>query len=323
MKTDHQSLQAAANWFAIINSEQASATDLQDLQIWLDQKPEHQHAWGYVKQVSDQFIDVQAEGQSHSAGVILNNSALSRRKLLKKTATFGGFIGCSLLGWQLSSHSSAWQRFNADYASAAGEIKTLRLPDQSQLVLNSNSALNQHFSAQERRLSLTRGEIWIETSSETRRPFIVNTEHGALRPLGTAFSVKTSGNSSHLAVYEGAVEITTLSGERKVIQSGYQAEFNQSQINPERDAINSQVAWRKGLLVASQMPLKEWLDRFNPFIPGYVNLDPAVEELEVLGVFPLQEPQKALHMLADVLPIKIEQPLPWWTNIVAKKKNEK
>lgn len=53
--------------------------------------------------------------------------------------------------------------------------------------LNSRSALDIEFDDNERRLHLRSGEILIQTAKGDTRPFIVETEQGRLRALGTRF----------------------------------------------------------------------------------------------------------------------------------------
>ncbi|WP_193385242.1 FecR family protein, partial [Rubrivivax gelatinosus] len=108
------------------------------------------------------------------------------------------------------------------------------LADGTRLALNSGSAVDLRYGATERRLVLRRGEILVETAPDpSRRPFVVQTGAGELRPLGTRFRVRDRGEEFELAVYEGAVEVRPATGAARVLAAGEQARFDAAGVGPE------------------------------------------------------------------------------------------
>ncbi|WZB75886.1 DUF4880 domain-containing protein [Achromobacter insuavis] len=51
-------LEAAADWFARLGDERASADDTRQWQVWLDARPEHRRAWDAVAAISARFESV-------------------------------------------------------------------------------------------------------------------------------------------------------------------------------------------------------------------------------------------------------------------------
>ena len=77
-------------------------------------------------------------------------------------------------------------------------------------------------------------------------------------------------------------------------------------------------AWTQGALLADNIPLRQVVDELRRYCPGHLGVDDAVADLRVYGNFPIQDPARVLRMLASALPIRIAQPMPWWTRIEAR-----
>ncbi|MBF3159044.1 iron dicitrate transport regulator FecR, partial [Pseudomonas aeruginosa] len=111
--------------------------------------------------------------------------------------------GAPLVWW--GCRAQVWRDgFGADYLTAVGERRDLVLEDGSQVEMNTDSALDVRYDAGQRLLRLYRGEIYLRTAADRReppRPFLVRTEQGLMRALGTAFSVRREGAETVLAVY--------------------------------------------------------------------------------------------------------------------------
>ncbi len=84
------------------------------------------------------------------------------------------------------------------------------LTDGTTILLNENSTLKiaKKFNSDERKVELT-GEAFFEVESDSTKPFIVETELGNIRVLGTSFQVKGFPESDlEVFVEEGRVELS-------------------------------------------------------------------------------------------------------------------
>ncbi len=84
------------------------------------------------------------------------------------------------------------------------------LPDGSAILLNENSTLKfaKKFNSDERKVELT-GEAFFEVDPDSTKPFIVDTDMGQIRVLGTSFQVKGFPESDlEVFVEEGRVELS-------------------------------------------------------------------------------------------------------------------
>lgn len=313
----HHVMQQAAEWYALLGSEDLTERDRVRWQVWLDADPEHRLAWGYVESVSRRFVPIQSTVDPRSTADGLwqaNTRLLQRRRIL------AGLVGIGLLGWAswryppLADKALAWR---ADYRTRTGEIRTIQLSDGTQIWLNTATTVNQHYADNERRLQLLAGEILIDTASDPARPFLVDTPHGQLRALGTRFSVRLNTHDTLLAVHAGAVQVTTHDGEQSLLQAGQQTHFNHHGHTAIQPSDDNHEAWSRGVLVAPDISLREVVEELGRYRKGYLGVAPEVADLRVFGSFPLADTDAALAMLADALPVRIQRTLPWWVSIEA------
>ena len=122
-----------------------------------------------------------------------------------------------------------------------------------------------------------------------------------------------------LAVYEGAVEIRAQGGLVQVLAAGQQAQFDADQISGVAPAEEARSAWTDGVLAAENITLRQLLQELQRYRRGHLGVADEVADLRVYGNFPANDPDRALRMLASALPIRIEQPLPWWISVEARR----
>ncbi|OAI11231.1 hypothetical protein A1507_03265 [Methylomonas koyamae] len=306
-------LAQAAEWFALFGSGEAHQDDTAKWQAWLAAHPDHRAAWARVEFYTDKFRALPPK----AAYAALDAPDLYRRRAIKNLLLLGA-VG--LGSWQVS-RSGIWHEWTADYQTAAGESQTLALPDGSTAILDSGSALNLAFSADWRRLQLLSGEIYIETApdqSGRQRPFVVDTEDGRVRALGTRFSVSQQQGGSRVAVFADAVEIQPAHGSvpKQVLRAGQQTAFSANRIETVQSNPLDRPAWTQGVLIADDMPLGEFLLQLSRYRRGYVTCSPEIAGLRIVGSFPLQDTDHILASLEAALPIKLSHPLPYWVKVL-------
>lgn len=316
-----QILQQAAEWFVLLRSGEATEDDRNNWRNWLEQDPAHKHAWGYVESISRRFEPVQAENRKDAAVAAFHNA---RSKLIKRRQILNGIAlvaGGGFLSWVASRHElvpDAVLAWNADYRSTTGEIREVAMTDGTRIWLNTASAFNADYQPSLRRVHLLEGEILIQTAADTTRPFVVDSKHGRMRALGTRFTVRQDEQLTHLTVFEGAVEInTTQTGASSIITASQQVSFNAADITEPATADAARQAWSRHILLAENLPLRDLISELNRYHHGYLHVAPEVADLRVLGGYPLDDRDKVLRMLEEVLPIRIKRTLPWWITIEA------
>ncbi|QJI39712.1 DUF4880 domain-containing protein [Pseudomonas sp. ADAK2] len=313
----HASLEQAAQWYVQLHDQQTGEQDRERWQAWLAQSGEHQQAWGYVERVGQRFATLQ-DDQQHAAGQVLRNTArspISRRQTVKSLLILASG---SLLGWgawRQTSLPDTLGRWTADLATGTGETRESLLSDGSRIWLNALSALNVRFDGAQRLLLLRCGEVLIDTAKDSRRPFLVQTEQGQMRALGTRFSVRQEEQRTLLNVYEGAVEVRTVHGQVQIVDAGQQLAFTEHHTPAATPAAAGREAWRRGVLLADNLPLGQLIEELGRYRPGHLACDPAIAGLPVMGSFPLKDTDQALRLLEAALPIRVQKTMSWWVSV--------
>lgn len=319
LEPSFSALEQAAEWFALLRSGEASPDDQNNWQNWLAAQAEHRQAWQYVERISGRFEPIQNSSNRQAAvqSYCLANQRLGRRRqlLLGLGALAGGGLG-GWLTWQHTSLSNTVLAWSAEHRTAQGEVRKLVLPDGSTAWLSSETALNHDFRSDQRLLSLVAGEILIETAADANRPFLVNTRQGQLRALGTRFTVRLEGQETLLAVYQGAVQIDTVSSQTsRIVHAGQQTRLSRSHIADTAAVAPERQNWVKGIIVTDNTPLLDVVRELQRYRGGYFSVSPEAARLPVIGSYPATDPDRALTMLEGVLPIRIKRTLPWWVSI--------
>lgn len=317
---DHAGLQQAAQWYARLLAEDAGAKERDDWQHWLERSDRHRAAWRHVEAVSRRFAPLQAADTRQRAGAMLCQvpAMVSRRRVLGGVLVLGS---AAALGWTALREAAAIDliagRF-AEYRTGTAEIRELQLADATQLWLNAATAVDVDFSATQRRLQLYGGELLLETARDSR-PFFVDTRYGRLRALGTRFSVYQHDDGVQLSVFDGAVEVRSTDGSaQRIIAAGQQTRFDADHIDTPTAASSARHSWSRGLLLADDLPLADFIAELDRYRHGHLGCAPEVAGLRVMGAYPLHDPQRALAMLEQALPVRVQRTLPWWTTVEAR-----
>jgi ferric-dicitrate binding protein FerR (iron transport regulator) len=93
-------------------------------------------------------------------------------------------------------------------------FEVVELPDGSLAFLNQNSAIAYDKEFSPRTLEV-QGEIFLSVV-EGETPFVVKSQHGELKVLGTEFSVKAHAEELEVEVEEGIVELKTMAHSDRV-----------------------------------------------------------------------------------------------------------
>ena len=192
------------------------------------------------------------------------------------------------------------------------------LADGTRLWLNNGTALDMNFSAEQRELKLYSGEILIITGNDPR-PFVVDTPQGRLRPIGTRFSVREQDGRTLLNVYQGSVQVSCGdTHQTRIVPAGQWVNFNRQSLSATQRAQPGREAWMKGVLMANDMRLGDFIDELASYRHGHLGIDPQVANPRGMGIFPLEDTDQVLAMLEQVLPVRIERRFAWWVTVVAR-----
>ncbi|WP_248740956.1 FecR domain-containing protein [Pseudomonas sp. MWU12-2029] len=307
-----QILGEAADWLVQLHSGTASPSDHQAIAQWRSRSAEHAIAWQRAEALLGDLRSVPANVAIQTLQRASRKEGLSRRQTLTR---LGLLLMAGPLG--MASQHVPWQQWTADQRTAVGEQKNLQLPDGTQLLLNTDSAVNIAYSPVERRVLLLNGEVLINTASDAAaRPFIVETPQGLARALGTRFCVRTEGSRSLVSVLEGQVQITPeLLKQNAIIKAGERQRFKLNGFDSAETFDTASLAWDKGMLLASNMRLDELLGELSRYRRGVLRCHPDVAAMRVSGAFSLRDTEASLRLLSDTLPLNINSLTRYWLSV--------
>lgn len=309
MSHDHQVLQAAAQWFAVLQSESVTEDDRQAWRRWLDE-PANARAWQRVEQISGRFEPIARDPFGPQASALLQRRQPTRRHVVKTLSVLLGGAALTLAGG-----AAPWRSWTADRRTGVGEVRDWRLPDGSQLWLNTDSAVDVAFEPDVRKLALYRGELLIDTSDEPR-PLVLRTGEGSLKAHDAArFSVLQREGVTQLSVFQGAVEIRPAAGRARTATQGLQVDFNHHDVQSDRPVQPGRHAWTTGVLLADNLRLDVFIEELSRYRSGYLGCDPRIASLRVVGAYPLADTERVLDVLASTLSLHVNRRMPWWVSL--------
>ena len=334
-------VQQAAQWLALLWSDEVAEADRLACQRWLASDPAHLLAWqrlqgfdGRLRQLPATLardtlrlraarpptLAAEAPEPSAAASSGAPTAGLrgaGRRALLLAAA--GGAVAAA--AWRLPS-ADFWQRGLAAYRTGTGETRQLTLADGSEVVMAPGTALDLNVGALSRQLLLHTGEVLVTTSSPAPRtlsgePLQVVSRDGLVEALGTRFSVRQFTQQSRVAVYRGAVRLRPAQATHLQLRldAGKARDFSMREVGPPEPVAESALAWIDGRLIADAMPLADLLAELGRYRQGLLRCDPAIAGLQVSGIFSLRDTERALDHLARALPVEVLRRSRFWVTV--------
>lgn len=300
-------LEQAAQWFAL-RQQGWSDDDQHRWQAWLRADPEHADAWQRVESVWQSFAPLSAP----AAAKALDSVDRRRRQALRG---IGGALGLGALS-VLGLHGLQAQRRLQMQRTASGHTGHWTLADGSQLWLNADSEVAIDIGNGRRALHLLRGELLLQSGHRpafAALPLSVHVPGACLQPIGTRFAVGREAQGSRLDVFDGAVRCLPLFAAAREVRAGSAVQIGPMGGLSAVDADPLRGDWQDGRLQVQDTRLIRVIDELARHHRGYLGCDPALAALKVTAVLPRLDSLQALRLLARALPLRIEQPWPWWT----------
>ncbi|MBW9334791.1 DUF4880 domain-containing protein [Herbaspirillum sp. RU 5E] len=307
---------AAIDWMVRLQSGSATDHDHEACRRWRAEQPQHELAWQRLQSLSERVGSLPRALAHGSIGASPTRARNNRRFAIKTLCvlTGTGLLAASAARW------SPWQAWMAGYSTRTGERRRVTLADGTVLQLNSGTAVDVSLDGQQRLVRLHRGEVLITTGHEERvpsRPFLVQTRLGQARALGTRFRLRDAEEGMRLAVYEGAVEFRSQNENTPIrVDAGREGLFDAQGLVGRLSAANEEaIAWTEGVIVADRMPLGQLVAELDRYLPGKLRCDPAVADLTISGVFPLDQPARILAAIARTLPVRVDSFTEYWITL--------
>lgn len=295
----------ALGWIARFRSGSVSDADREAFALWLGEDPDHGRAMDRMQDLWDDLGSLR-----HLPEPELPPSSSRRQWLgLSLAAAASLLLALFFLPQRDAAVSSE------SYRTALGERRTVSLSDGSRITLNTDSRITVRLAETGRAVALKRGEAFFEVAPDTSRPFRVDAGPARVTVVGTAFNVyRRDNHHSEITVAEGVVRVTKRDSPATRAPSSEILHANQRlEVGREEGLVASagvdvapRLAWRRGELVARQMPLTELAKEMARYHDRRILItDPEVAALTVSGVFQLDHPDAMLEALERSLGLRV------------------
>jgi transmembrane sensor len=275
----------ASEWLARTRSDSAGEDDDRKLTEWLARRPANERDYEMAE------IVWQLSGELKGDPQIDRLTLPNRRRVLVLNRTGAAIVGAGAALVLLYFAATFKAQFVATYTTAVGQQRTIVLPDDSRVFLNTATVARVEYTARRRSIWLEVGEATFDVARSSWRPLEVHTALGTARALGTRFDVFVRPASFEVAVIEGSVAVQATGraaqGEPTVVHTGQLATIDRSAhvsvSHAELDGILSQQVQR---LEFDGTSVAEAIAEFNRYsLRPIVASTPEIAALRISGVF--------------------------------------
>ncbi|KVN09613.1 hypothetical protein WT09_27755 [Burkholderia stagnalis] len=216
-----------------------------------------------------------------------------------------GVCALAVAAWVVNPVLST-QRFS----SAVGEQVEVALDDGSHVRLNTDTTVQFRNRLRSRELTMPTGEALFDVKHNSLRPFHVFAGTADIRDIGTRFSVRIRPADVDVAVLEGRVEMSLLSGTQTVnLGANEAAQATTTRIVEVSDSreFNSMVSWKDRRLQFDGTPLSGVVQELQRYrVARIVLADNAAARFRVTGGFSITDPELLLRSLPKVAPVTVK-----------------
>jgi transmembrane sensor len=191
-----------------------------------------------------------------------------------------------------------------EYATGAGEQRTVALEDGSLVQLNTRSRVRMNYSPEGRRLRLVSGEALFTVRRDPRRPFTVQTGDTVVEVLGTQFNVYQRPGDTRISVLEGLVQVSGNADDAEGsatarVAAGKEVTVAQGRIGKLTPLdLARTMAWRQRRLVFEDDTLAAIATEFNRYSAKVeIQVDGGVAQERFTGSFDADTPERFIAAL--------------------------
>ncbi|MES3027256.1 MAG: FecR domain-containing protein [Pseudomonadota bacterium] len=305
----------AADWFTRLGSKVIATKAIEDFYAWR-RDPLNNASYLGIEEVWSKTSRLQGDPDVD----IAIHEALKRGAARRKAGLLADLAGKKGLGLAvilLAIIMGAYLITRPDgYATTVGEQRIVRLTDGTRVTLDTNSALTAHFTQNQRAVQLTRGKALFEVARDPVRPFVVSTDRGQVRALGTRFDVELRDADMKVTLLEGSVEVrdTPRSGRGGswTLSPGEQVLVNNTArpMSPPRPVdFVAATSWTTGRLTFNETPLAEAVVEVNRYSREKIELKVGdFAARPVNGAFEAGDPEAFAGAVAALLDLEVTRP---------------
>lgn len=294
----------AARWFARARSGTWTDAAQAELDAWLARDPRHASEYRMLEEIWLAAGSIPADRLRELAEPPPRPASRMRRQAL----------GLGLCALAAGVAVAIWRPGDgmAEYRTAAGERRSVTLPDGSIVELNSRSRLQVGFDDARRRVVLQAGQALFTVREDMARPFIVDAGFGSARVTGTRFDVRRDTDRMQVVVESGSVEVAGAQDAAAVAVAAGNSVLVDASGHAGRArpvAVAVELAWRNGQIVFADADLRSAVREVSRYReqPVVLATGQGLEDLRLTSVFQTADTDAFLTALPHILPVAVRR----------------
>jgi transmembrane sensor len=333
----------AAAWF-VANRTGLSSREQEDFAAWLKASPVHIEEYLGLAALANDLRDACAESAPFIDSLVARARAAPEEPVrtpwrwlrggrdapaIRRYSAAAGFTVMAMLGLGMLAWWNLRPRVGAQnpvamlhFETRHGEQQTRRLPDNSVLHLNTDSAIAISYSNSERIAILTAGEADFEVIHDGKRPFRVFAGPAEMVDIGTQFDVRLDRESTVVTVLDGRLAVGPSSMLHAGGASGRDPLARFVELDADRQITVAQSVWPAAPVAVDAHRTASWLHRqisfdheplgrvateFNRYSSKPIEIDtPALRDLQISGVFATDDVDAFVAFLRSLDGVRVE-----------------
>lgn len=309
----------AARWFLRMRNSEPDHPDRSKFEAWLMGNPEHAREYSAISAVWADFdstpqLQSLAQAIEHKTCEVVGKRKLD--KLLgKNLLTILLVFISSLFGFHMWKDYISQPVYQVTSNTGIGEIGHQMLTDGTQLVLNANTQIKVVYYRDKRTVEINRGEVIFDVTSDSSRPFIVDSGHARVTVLGTRFVVNRLSDLVRVSVDHGSVKVAAQDQQKHirepylVLHDGEVAEVNVggAPYRVKRDAVDA-FTFQRGVLTFRQAHLSEIAETLSRYRTSRVTATILGQQsTRITAVVQITEMENFINVLPQIAPVRIKK----------------
>jgi transmembrane sensor len=292
---------AAAEWAARADAGALEPHQAEALEAWLAEDPRHLGAYARASAVLAHFDKAKALGADFDV-TREEPAPPSRRAAL-------GAIAAAVVA-SAGAGTLTYAYLFRRYSTRRGEMRRVALPDGSTVTLNTASEIVVDYTADARRVRLTRGEALFDVRAG-KSPFEVEAGGVRLQARKANFNVRQrEGRQLEVLVCAGAVDIADGARTARLPTATLAYARPASPVTARRvdgDDVSRKLAWREGMIAFHGETLAEAAHEFARYGERRIVIDdPEVARRTVVGLFVANDPQGFARAVATSFGLEVQ-----------------
>ncbi|MBS0221312.1 MAG: FecR domain-containing protein [Proteobacteria bacterium] len=192
--------------------------------------------------------------------------------------------------------------FAADHSTSVAETREVELEDGSRVSLDAETSIAVAYKANQRTVTLLKGQAFFKVVPSTERPFVVSASDVKVTVTGTSFSVGEFPSGVAVEVKTGTVNVSRDGKLLAGLGVGQRAHIAPGGATVMGTVSPDEVGgWRDHRIVVYQATIRDVVEQIGRYLPATIVFrDREIANRLVTGIIDLNRPEEALRSVVEM-----------------------